>query len=90
MNTVVQLGDPNRHFWMTRSVARALGVSLSEAMAEGTLSKQAYADMVTNCRKCQCVAECESWLATCGLRAETPPDCCRHAALLTELQNRDR
>ncbi len=37
------LGDPARHFWLTRSVARTMGISLSEAMAVGHLSAPDYA-----------------------------------------------
>ena len=33
MGVVQPLGDPAMHFWLTRSVARAMGLSLSEAMA---------------------------------------------------------
>ena len=52
------LGDPSLHFWMTRSLARSMGVNLSEAMAHGFLTRQAYADMITRCRTCPYAVEC--------------------------------
>lgn len=71
------LGDPSRHFWMTRSVARALGLNLSDAMDRGLLGVQDYADMVTKCRQCPHIRACEAWLAqTAAGGAESPPiDC---------------
>lgn len=87
MSNVTPLGDPTRHFWMTRSVARALGVSLSEAMVEGRLSKQGYADMVTRCRQCRFVHECESWLSQQVDRADSAPVCCQHATLFESLKD---
>ena len=86
MTKVLQLGDPARHFWMTRSVARAMGLSLSEAMAEGHLSHKTYADLVTRCRTCQFVQECEAWLGQQCRRAEAAPECCQHAALFEGLK----
>jgi hypothetical protein len=79
--TIMYLGDPARHFWMTRSVARVMGVSLSTAMAEGRLSSDEYAKMVTRCRACQQVADCELWLATVrNGPAEIAPVGCANAA----------
>lgn len=90
MSTITPLGDPARHFWMTRSVARAMGISFSEAMAEGKISERGYADMVTRCRQCAFVQDCESWLGRQCQRAETAPDCCPHAALFQELKKTAR
>ena len=86
MSNVLPLGDPARHFWMTRSVARAMGVSLSEAMAEGTLSQKGYADLVTRCRACHFVEECQAWLGQQCTRADAAPECCQHAALFQHLK----
>lgn len=58
------LGDPAVHFWLTRSAARAMGINLSEAIAAGRLSAQAYAQMVTACRRCPHVESCRNWLAS--------------------------
>lgn len=77
--TIASLGDPALHFWMTRSVARAMGVSLSEAMAAGRLSSDGYAKMVTRCRTCQQVQNCQIWLANQAGFATTAPNDCLNA-----------
>lgn len=56
------LGDPDTHFWMTRSVARVMGVNLSRALDMGVLSAGDYAEMVRTCRTCPRVAQCQRWL----------------------------
>ena len=84
------LGDPNRAFWLTRSVARAIGVNLSQAMQEGALSAQGYGDMVTRCRMCPHAKACELWLAENGAGAERVPAHCANAEVLNELPARRR
>ncbi len=86
MASVLQLGDPVKHFWMTRSVARAMGVSLSEAMAEGRLSASAYEKMVTQCRSCGRVRDCETWLGAQVCPATQAPECCKNAPFFDELK----
>ncbi|MDO6478419.1 DUF6455 family protein [Shimia thalassica] len=86
MSHTAPLGDPALHFWLTRSVARSMGVSLGDAMAEGVLSKKDYADLVTNCRRCALVAHCEAWLGDQGNGAQTAPDGCVHADLFEHLK----
>ncbi|WP_270728361.1 DUF6455 family protein [Shimia sp. Alg240-R146] len=79
------LGDPATHFWLTRSMARTLGVSLSEAMACDALSATDYAEMVTRCRSCPYVEDCQSWLSEgCTKSAQAPGFCC-HADVLQAL-----
>ncbi|WP_319825649.1 DUF6455 family protein [Thalassovita sp.] len=87
MGAIFSLGDPARHFWLTRSVARSMGISLSEAMGTGRLSPERYARMVTECRKCAFVTECEHWLAHNGASATEAPEDCANAALLNSLRN---
>lgn len=71
------LGDPARHFWMTRSVARVMGLNLYEEMHCGRLEPDEYARMVTCCRGCALVEACEKWLGTqTGVAASAPPGCC--------------
>ena len=82
---LARLGDPNLHFWLTRSIARAVDVNLSEALACGGLSVQVYSEMVTRCRKCQHVETCEAWLAASGGSAEAVPPHCPNADLLNRL-----
>lgn len=85
-DNVLHLGDPALHFWMTRSMARAMGVNLSEAMAEGKLSSQDYSDMVTTCRKCAFVEGCQQWLATEAMPKCAAFDPCENKPLLERLQ----
>lgn len=82
----VKLGEIERHFWLTRSVARMIGVNLSEAMAVGLLTEQDYCDMVTRCRSGGCCAACEAWLARQTGRAEAAPDHCANADILNRLR----
>ncbi len=87
MGAIFSLGDPARHFWLTRSVARSMGINLSQAMGMGRLAPEQYAHMVTECRKCAFVTECENWLARNGAGATTAPDVCANAELLQTLKN---
>lgn len=80
------LGDPERHFFLTRSVARVMGLSLTDAMREGSLAPEVYAGMVTRCRGCALVSACEEWLSkTTSLSAAPPPGCC-NGTTLTDLK----
>lgn len=88
--TLRYLGDPDRAFWLTRSVARAIGVNLSEAMHEGALSARDYAEMVTRCRKCPHAERCTEWLGVHGAGAERAPEGCANADLLNHLPTRRR
>jgi hypothetical protein len=83
----IPLGDIERHFWLTRSVAKAMGVNLSEAMAERRLSTDDYANMVTRCRAAGCQDACQRWLAAqTGPRAEGPPEYCANANIHKQLR----
>lgn len=84
------LGRIEKHFWLTRSVARVMGVSLSEAMANGTLTETGYAEMVTRCRAGGCEAACQYWLATETGRPARAPAPCANAALLNRLRQAQR
>lgn len=79
------LGDIEKHFWLTRSMARCMGVSLTEAMVEGKLSARDYAVMVTRCRAADCSDACQVWLATQQVRAQTAPEFCANARMLNDL-----
>ena len=79
------LGDPVRHFWLTRSVARTMGVNLSEALASGRLGATGYAQMVTACRTCPNTASCEAWLSVGRKAHADAPDHCAIAGGLTRL-----
>ncbi|MBV2359654.1 hypothetical protein KUH32_07705 [Thalassococcus sp. CAU 1522] len=82
------LGDAERHFWMTRSVAKTMGVSLGDAILSRQLAPETYAEMVTKCRTCALVEACEEWLSKGpGPQVTAPPGCC-NATVLDQLRRR--
>jgi len=84
--TAIPLGEIERHFWLTRSVSRVIGVNLSEAMAEKRLGPEEYTSMVTHCRAAGCHEACQRWLAAqTGTHPVGPPEYCAHADLLARL-----
>ncbi len=86
----IALGEVEQHFWLNRSVARAMGVNLSEAMADGSLSETGYAELITRCRAGGCAQDCAQWLARqTGFNAEAPAHCA-NAEALTRLKHRSR
>lgn len=85
-----ELGAIEHHFWLNRSVARAMGVNLSEAMADGSLSEAGYAELITQCRAGGCAEACALWLSCqTGFNAKAP-DHCANAEALTRLKHRSR
>ncbi len=82
----IPLGDIEKHFWLTRSVARCMGVSLTDAMADGRLSEHGYAEMVTRCRAAQCDGRCELWLGSQHTQLQKAPEFCANAEVLNNLK----
>lgn len=82
------LGDPQMHFWLTRSVARVMGVNLSEAMARDELTAQRYAQLVTDCRSCKLVQSCQHWLAARSDTTTSAPPGCANTKVLESLARR--
>lgn len=80
-----QLGDPELHFWLTRSVARVMGVNFTEEMARSRLTPQDYARMVTDCRACPRSQSCQLWLAQQLDVTKSAPPGCRNAQCLEAL-----
>jgi len=82
-----RLGDARRHFFLTLASARAHGVDLGEALREGLISRQDYADTITRCRSCSDPDTCAHWIdrLQSGDEAALPPAFCRNADLLAEL-----
>lgn len=80
------LGDVEKHFWLTRSVARCMNLSLTEAMTEGRLSAERYAEMVTKCRAADCSETCAMWLAEQQAKADKAPEFCVNAQALNALK----
>jgi len=82
---LARLGDPNLAFWLTRSVARAMKINLSDALQDGTLSAVDYSAMVTRCRMCPHVETCHEWLAVNGAGTDRAPVHCQNADQLNGL-----
>jgi hypothetical protein len=81
-------GKIDRHFWLTRSVARVMGISLSKAMSDGRLNPSEYSEMVARCRMGHCHDSCEKWLANQLQQADSAPPLCLHRALLNGLRDK--
>lgn len=90
MDGAFPLGEIEKHFWLTRSVARVLQINLSEALAKGYLTETGYAEMVTRCRASGCESACAQWLSTeSGCPREAPVHCANAECLnrLREFQH---
>lgn len=78
--------DVDLHFYLTRAMARRHGVSLSEAMRQGILSRSDFAEMIARCRACPgSPAGCDGFDEDhdCGTAA---PDWCANQAVLEGLR----
>lgn len=80
------IGHPDRHFFIARSVARVMGISLSMAMRDGALDPDSYAEMIERCQRCPLVKDCQEWLARQTSITQTPPPGCRIGATLSALR----
>jgi hypothetical protein len=66
-------------------MARAVGVDLSEAIHQGLLTRADYAEMVTQCRKCE-FATCRDWLDAQWDGPVDAPKECRNKEIWTWLK----
>ncbi|WP_298852397.1 DUF6455 family protein [uncultured Ruegeria sp.] len=82
----IALGDIEKHFWLTRSISRCMGISMTEAMAEGRLSPDGYAELVTRCRAAGCDVQCEHWMSTQQGPVARAPEFCANAETLNRLK----
>jgi len=79
-------GALDRHFWLTRSMARVIGINLSDAMAKKRFSPDDYAVMIARCRAKGCHEACQRWLAAqTSARPTSPPEYCAIADCLVRL-----
>ncbi|MEQ9261475.1 MAG: DUF6455 family protein [Roseovarius sp.] len=79
------LNDPTQAFFLTRSIARALSVNLSEVMHHGAFTPGDYAKLINQCRACGRSEQCMAWLAGNGAGAERAPEFCPNGPTLEEL-----
>lgn len=80
-------GDLDRHFWLTQGMARTLGIRFSDAMADGRLTAQGFADLVNTCRGCAMSQRCTFWMADVHSRTEPAPAFCENAQILNRLRH---
>lgn len=72
------LGDPVKHLFLARSMARAAGVDLAALQDAGRLPQDDWADMVHRCRGCDWERSggCHAWLADQAQGAAVVPGAC--------------
>ena len=88
MTRVPPLGDEKRHYWMALGMARATGADLQRALAEGRISHEDWAGVVTRCRGCAWTEGCRCWMASRD--AETvvdAPRACPNAAFFDTVRD---
>ena len=88
MGILARLGDPDRHFWLARSVARVIGLDLGASITRGDLPCDEYRALINRCRTCPMVDACQNWLGASGGHAEAPPPGCLIAGDLDRLKHR--
>lgn len=81
------LGDIRDHLHLVRRMARATGTDLGNAVHEGTLTSTDWAQVVTNCRGCDCADPCRARLTALEMAGEqtAAPDYCRNRATFDRL-----
>ncbi len=75
----------DEHYWLTRGMARALGLSLSGALRDKRLTGDDLSLMVARCVACGRKADCTQWLAHHGAGAPDLPGYCAIAPDLRAL-----
>lgn len=74
---MIDEGEMEVHFWLTRGMARFAGISFTEEMSNGRLSGAGLEGIVQRCRACSAVDCCVEWLARDAALAREAPDFCR-------------
>lgn len=78
-------GNIDLHFWITRGMARRMGVNLTEAMHDGFLTQADFATMITRCRGCEGADGCMAFLSAHASERGSAPDWCKNGNILREL-----
>ncbi|MBZ4021264.1 hypothetical protein CKO11_02140 [Rhodobacter sp. TJ_12] len=78
-------GNVDLHFWITRGMARRMGVNLTAAMQEGFLTQADFAAMILRCRECPGVDGCMAYLSSSSPAQGETPDWCQNRAILHDL-----
>ncbi len=69
------LGNARDHFWRVVKMVKAVDVDLSTALDEGRIDVEFYADMITQCRGCSQVGQCDKKLADMPTLDQAPEYC---------------
>jgi hypothetical protein len=81
-------GREDQGFWLTQGMARAMGVDLSAALANGTLDRRGYMGMVSSCGICPYGDACAVWLSESQAEDAGGPGYCRNKPILDGLKAR--
>lgn len=76
--------DAPRAWWLTRGMARIIGVNLPQAVLDGWLGRSELAGLISRCDGCSQSAQCNDWLAR-SARASGLPEFCPNKAALEAL-----
>lgn len=79
------LGNAREHFWRVIKMANANRVDLSDALDTGAIDVDAYADMITGCRGCEKVGQCDTLLAE-SPALDVAPDYCVNRDVFARLK----
>jgi hypothetical protein len=80
-------GNIDLHFWITRGMARRMGVDLTEAIHQGALSQADFAQMIARCRSCSGAEGCMAYLSQLTEQRGSAPDWCKNGTILRELSD---
>ncbi len=76
------LFNTDRSFWHTVGMAKSLGVSLTDAMADGRLDHGGYSELVSACKACPHPKHCMDFMAEPAAPAAGAPTFCANKQTL--------
>ena len=79
------LGDARAHFWRVIKMAKACEVDLTAALDKGGINIAEYADMISDCRACPDVDQCDRLLAD-RMQLEQAPEYCANRPTFARLR----
>ncbi len=68
-------------FGLTRGMARAAGIDITEAVVEGWLTRGELAELVDRCLVCDAGGDCLAWLGRAAETVDLPGFCDNKQAL---------
>ena len=69
-------GTLSKHFWLAQGMARTLGVNVNDAMRQGRMGREAFAELVALCCHCGRAQACMDWMGRQHAGAEELPGWC--------------